>query len=714
MKLRIGWLVVLSLVAACTGPVEKGEGDGNNGVVIITNNETTGATNNDPDPVITECGPGRTLCGEACADTEIDGAHCGNCDRECSDGTVCSEGNCVAIPSDCRNQGECPARYFCDDNTGLCEVGCSTNDECPAGAYCELESHSCLCSEAGNVVCGSECVPESPTSCGTTCETCPPIANGSAVCTEGQCEQECDDGHMMCDGTCAACPTGDGVVGVSCLGDRCVANECEAGYEICDGTCADCPATTGDESLGCDGAQCVITDCPAGTKLCGGECADCPEDPNGTTTCDGNSCVLVCGNDYHSCGGFCAPDTDPDNCGPSCSFCDDDPNGNAVCDGGSCGLECFGDYRACGGACAECPAGPGVMSTMCAGSSCVVQTCDTGFEPCTGGCCKDAPDGIAFDYDTPMSDMSIAVDSRGYPHIAMASASANAVYYIWWDGSAWHNEYVTSGWDADIELDATDRPHLGIWKRNPDEAHYAVRDGAGNWTVEEVDSSFSDVGMTPDLELVAGTPHLAYFDLEYKNLEYAVKSGGSWNDETVVSNGEVGFSPSLVMVGGAPHIVYRDETDDRTMYSYKSGGSWSTQVVEGTLDSGNYSSLAADSLGDLHLVFEEENTLSTPSKLHYVDAIAGVWGASTPIAVNASRPSLVLDGSDSPVVVYSDTSNSGLSMTSAANGWTRTVLDASSSMGEQNHAAYSPITGKIHVAYQDYTNRDVKYLTFDP
>lgn len=708
--LRFVLICALIALAGCSSrPVDKGGGD-DNSVVIITNNDNN-TSNNENNVVITECGPGRDLCNGACIDTSLDNDNCGRCSSSCGTGTVCSNGSCASVPTDCRVEGECPARYFCDEDTGLCEVGCNTNADCPTGAFCELESHACLCTDAGSVVCGSECVAETPLSCGASCETCAPIANGDAVCNEGACGQECDDGYMMCDGTCASCPTGAGVLSVTCLGNECVANECEPGHEICDGTCAPCPATSGTESLGCEGAQCIITDCPVGTRLCNGTCADCPDDPNGTLTCQGNACVLVCGSGFHSCGEFCAVDGDPDNCGPNCTFCSDDPNGSAVCAGGTCGLDCSTGYRECQGACSECPDGPGVVSTMCAGAACVVSSCAAGYQPCTGGCCRPAPDGIAYDYNISITDVSLAVDSRGYPHIAFGSASGNSIYYVWWDGSAWQSERVTSGWHVSIGLDLAENPHIAIWARNPDRLVFASRDPVNGWSTEEADNSFNDVGMTPDLVMVGNTPHIAYYDLEQDNLRYAVKNGNNWSDEVVASNGQIGFSPAMaITTTGDVHIVYRDEDNDWARHAYDVGFGWEYSVMDSTDDSGNYNALTRDSNNGIHGAFVNDD-FSTGQQVYYTSWSNAGWSAPT-FVVDGSKPSIVTDGQNNPIIVFWEIGSS-IAMASESNGWTRVALDTARG-GEENDAVYDPVLDKVHVIFNEFTGDDVKYLTFDP
>ena len=129
-----------------------------------------------------ECGPGRVDCDGACVDSSLDAENCGQCGLSCGERTVCSNGACVDVPSDCRgSELPCPTRYFCNETTGFCEVGCNTNDDCAGGAFCELESHACVCPDEGQVVCGDSCVDESPMSCGVDCETCLAPANGPSA-----------------------------------------------------------------------------------------------------------------------------------------------------------------------------------------------------------------------------------------------------------------------------------------------------------------------------------------------------------------------------------------------------------------------------------------------------------------------------------------------------------------------------------------------------
>lgn len=719
MRSSVLSLTGILLLAGCSSPpIEKG----NNDPVVILNNGNNGGNNANNGPIVTECGPGRTLCSNACVDTALDGANCGGCNLPCAAGTVCSDSMCLPVPADCRAEGECPPKYFCDEGTGLCQAGCSTNADCVAGSFCELETHTCRCTEPGTVVCGGSCVAEAPLSCGPTCESCPGVANGSATCTDGLCGLECAPDHMLCDGSCAPCPTGAGTVEVSCQGNQCVASVCQAGHEICDGQCAACPATNGSESLGCDGTQCVITDCPGGTKLCGGNCAACPDDPNGTTQCSGTQCLLSCGSGFHSCGDYCAANDDPFSCGPNCTSCPTSPNGDAVCSAGACDFICDQGYRACGTVCAPCPDGPGVASTQCSQNTCVVQACAAGWTPCTNGCCQAAPDGPAVVFGSSVTSVSIALDSRGYPHIVYGSASTDGTYYVYWDGAQWNDSFVSTGWDIDVELDTMDRPQVAIWDEPGGSLTWGMMSG-GSWLLEEVD--FGGVGMTPDIELLGTVPHIAYYDQTSDNLKYATRlATDSWDVDVVEATGQVGFSPSLLMSSGdIPKITYRDETNERLRFAVKYSTGWESYTLDDMVDAGNYSSLqraVGMTTGFMHVAYEEEPPfVSSNDQVWFMrlDHLGNDIGGRF-VATDAARPSLVIDGNNTPHVVYWRPSTSDLMLASRGPSidgfFTERELVTQNSVGEQNAAVFESATGYIHIAYFDFTNKSVNYISVMP
>jgi hypothetical protein len=173
---------------------------------------------------------------------------------------------------DCRQQ-QCPQRSYCDLNTGNCIAGCVTNSDCGNNSEtCNTSTRTCDCA-SGFHDCSGACVSNaSAATCGNSCTPCP-SGNGTASCSAGQCQLQCNPGFLNCGGTCATCPaTGSSF---ACNGNHCEATSCAAGARACNGVCAPCP--DGATATACSGTRCVATECgadvpPAGQYVCGEAC----------------------------------------------------------------------------------------------------------------------------------------------------------------------------------------------------------------------------------------------------------------------------------------------------------------------------------------------------------------------------------------------------------------------------------------------------------
>jgi hypothetical protein len=123
------------------------------------------------------------------------------------------------------------------------------------------------------------------------------------------------------------------------------------------------------EQNACAGA-CVD---PKSLTACGPACLRCPTDPNGTTSCDGERCDLVCNAGHHRCLDACAPNNAPSSCGTACTPCPVPEGGTATCDGSKCGAACPAGQFACNGKCiatglacaGQCPANTLLCKGMC-------------------------------------------------------------------------------------------------------------------------------------------------------------------------------------------------------------------------------------------------------------------------------------------------------------------------------------------------------------
>ena len=206
--------------------------------------------------------------------------------------------------------------------------------------------------KSGTRRCGKRCVNTSndPAHCGA----CDSACFASETCVSGECLVKCE-GSATDPANCGAC-------GNACaLGETCVAGACvvQCGGAICRyanarATCVEdsctlgaCRGTWGN----CDGdpASGCETDTMSDVDNCG-RCGTRCSRTNGTATCMGGECRVVCDDGYancdHSAYTGCEIDlrTDPENCGACgkvCMF----PNAGGDCIEGVCVLGACSDKR---------------------------------------------------------------------------------------------------------------------------------------------------------------------------------------------------------------------------------------------------------------------------------------------------------------------------------------------------------------------------------
>ncbi len=139
-----------------------GTSGGSGGSGLVACNPTCGAGQTCVSGVCT-CGEGTTACGAVCANTLADGAHCGGCNMACTDGLVCSLGNCSdSCALDLTECGTSCVDLLSDAaHCGGCTLACSPSEICDEG----------------------ECTATSqPTSCEQVTDACPVTAGLTHAC----------------------------------------------------------------------------------------------------------------------------------------------------------------------------------------------------------------------------------------------------------------------------------------------------------------------------------------------------------------------------------------------------------------------------------------------------------------------------------------------------------------------------------------------------
>jgi hypothetical protein len=323
-------------------------------------------------------GCGLDICGELCVDTSVDAAHCGACDRACSNentsALACASGQCTPTCAtgfaDCTTDDGEGDDDGCETNlndVATCGTSCGNLEVCEANEFCVDGVCQAQC-EAPNTECGEACVnlEERIDHCGECDRGCDTSNTTGTACTSGVCEPSCSDGFEDCnedDGTgaddgcetdiagstenCNACDRACSTTNASvtaCNSGAC-APTCNAGF----GDCA-----VDDGSGTDDGCETNLDDTVAHCNACNRACSTA----NATATdCSGGECDPTCSAGFTDC-------NQDDGTGPD-DGCETNTAGSAT------------NCNACGRTCSNANA----SATACSSGACA-PTCNIGFGDC--------------------------------------------------------------------------------------------------------------------------------------------------------------------------------------------------------------------------------------------------------------------------------------------------------------------------------------------
>jgi Stigma-specific protein, Stig1 len=384
-----------------------------------------------------QCTPSNDTCPR--------GQYCNATTLQCADG--CRNDDDCVLPSS--GDGGADPRRYCDIGRHVC-LACRRDAECPAGLFCAGGECTTACTATrpcadGLTCCGGACTDTQTNraSCGACGRGCD-LSNALAVCRAGACVV----------GSCTS-PFGDcdGVAANGCEADlRSVAN-CGA----CDRACPVRPHA----ASACDGARgaCTFT-CDPGFADCNGRLedgceADLSADPancngcglrcflgNATAACASGRCeIAACAAGWGDCDGVASNGCEADlridvrHCGACPRACVGGPNTVSACADGACRITCAAGFRDCDGVtsngcevdlrtdtvnCGACGTVCRLAnaSARCAGGSCAIAACATGFSDCNGR----PDDGCEVDLTSSLRDCGACGRACAVGQVCVAGA----------------------------------------------------------------------------------------------------------------------------------------------------------------------------------------------------------------------------------------------------------------------------------------------------
>ena len=326
---------------------------------------------------------------------------------------------------------------------------------------------------------------------------------------------------------------------------------------------------------------------------------------------------------------------------------------------------------------------------------------------------------------------SMVFDSNGKLHISYKDGTNGDLKYATDASGSWitltldSSNYVGAG--TSIGIDSNNGLHIAYYDETTNDVKYATCVSScsieSSWTYVTIDSAnaYSHISLAIDS---TDRIHLSIYDHVLKDLKYSTctsicTSAGSWTDVTIDSTGDVGrFNSIAIDSNDGIHISYHDEkTYGDLKYATctttcTSASSWTiSSPHSGSFsNSGQYSAIAVDSSGDIHISHHD----FFYDSLLYSIYDGSSWTTHTVDTGSVGTySSIALDSNSQPHIAYYSNSGANLKYASFDGfGWTDSTIASIGSVGKYTSIAVDG-SDAMHIAYYDDTNNDLKYIIVD-
>jgi pimeloyl-ACP methyl ester carboxylesterase len=266
-----------------------------------------------------------------------------------------------------------------------------------------------------------------------------------------------------------------------------------------------------------------------------------------------------------------------------------------------------------------------------------------------------------------------------------------------------------SGQYSSIAIDSSDFVHIGYYEADDWDAKYATN-RSGSWTTEIVnwvgiDGLYLNLSVDKFHDI-----HMVYRDGTSHDVIYTSNKSGAWV-HTIIGDTGTWTSIANDSLGNA-HVAYYyyNSSYDDLYYTTNKSGSWTTQTIDSPGNVGTYASIAVDSTDKVHISYYD----TTNTNLKYATNSSGSWQTYTVDNIGdvGQYTSIALDRFDNVHISYYDVTNKNLkhAYKPPLGSWTIETIDTVGDVGQWSSIALGS-DGYAHISYYDVTNTALKYAT---